>query len=224
VINHELVHVFTRSKMNRVLKDHRRTRHAGMPLWFTEGIAEYWSEGWDSQAEMIIRDAVLSGHLVPLSRMDSIFGTFLMYKEGQAICKYIAETFGEEKLLQLIENLWKEDKFSDVMKLTIGLNYKEFDQKWIYGLQKTHYPLLEQGDSPKMVCKTITKDGINTKPACFTKEGKNWAVFVSNRVGYSNIYIKPLDEGSFKSEVLVKGERTSDFESFHLLESQPCLS
>ncbi|MFQ5823117.1 MAG: peptidase MA family metallohydrolase [bacterium] len=222
VINHELVHVFTHSKVSRVLKDHRKATFAGLPLWFTEGIAEYWSEGWDSQAEMVIRDAVLSGHLVPLSHMDSIYGTFLMYKEGQAICKYISETFGEEKLLQLMESLWKEGRFSDVMKLTIGLNYQEFDEKWIYDLKKVKYPLLEVGDSPKMVSKTITKDGINTKPAFYTKAGKKWVVFVSNRVGYSNIYRKSLDEfgASPKPEVLVKGERTSDFESFHLLRSK----
>ncbi|MFQ5770293.1 MAG: BamA/TamA family outer membrane protein, partial [bacterium] len=97
---------------------------------------------------------------------------------------------------------------------------KEFDEKWIYDLKKVTYPLLEEGDSPKMASKTITKDGINTKPACFNKNGKNWAVFVSNRVGYSNIYLKSLDETSSKSEVLVKGERTSDFESFHLLSSK----
>lgn len=220
VINHELVHVFVRSKLNRVLKDHRRTSYAGLPLWFTEGIAEYWSEGWDSQAEMIIRDAVLNGHLVPLSRMDTIFGTFLMYKEGQAICKYVAETFGEEKLLHLIENTWKEGHFSDVMKLTIGVNYKEFDEKWLYELKKTKYPLMEEGDSPKMVSKTITKDGINTKPACFKQNGEDFTVFVSNRTGYSNIYIQSLNSKARKARVLVKGERTSDFESFHLLRSK----
>ncbi|MFQ5602390.1 MAG: peptidase MA family metallohydrolase [bacterium] len=220
VINHELVHVFTRSKMNRVLKDHRKTTLAGLPLWFTEGIAEYWSEGWDSQADMILRDAVLSGHLVPLSKMDYIYGTFLMYKEGQAICKYIAENFGEEKLLQLIENIWKENYFSDVMKLTIGLNYKEFDEKWIYDLKKKNYPLLEEGDSPKMVTKVVTREGINTKPTCFKQDGQEWAVFVSNRVGYSNIYKKPLKSQNGQTEVVVKGERTSDFESFHLLSSK----
>jgi Tol biopolymer transport system component len=222
VINHELVHVFTRSKVNRVLKDHRKSTVASLPLWFTEGLAEYWSVGWDSQAEMVIRDAVLSGHLVPLSYMDQIYGSFLMYKEGQAISKYIAETFGEEKLLQLMENIWKEGRFSDVMKLTIGLNYEEFDEKWIYDLKKVKYPLLAEGDSPKMVTKTITRDGINTKPACYTKDGRSWVVFVSNRMGYSNIYRKALDDYglSRKAEVLVKGERTSEFESFHLLRSK----
>jgi WD40 repeat protein len=220
VIQHELVHVFVRSKMNRVLKDHRRTSYAGLPLWFTEGIAEYWAEGWDSQAEMVLRDAVLNDHLVPLSRMDLIYGTFLMYKEGQAICKYIAETFGEEKLQLLIDNVWKENEFSHVMKLTIGLDYKDFDQKWIYDLKKLYYPLLEDNDLPKMVTRTITKEGVNTKPVCYNQGGEDRVVFVSNRVGYSNVYIKSLRGESQDEYVLVKGERTSDFESFHLFNSK----
>ncbi len=220
VIQHELVHVFVRSKMNRVLKDHRKTSHAGLPLWFTEGIAEYWAEGWDSQAEMILRDAVLNDHLVPLARMDAIYGTFLMYKEGQAICKFIAENFGEEKLHLLIDNLWKVGEFSQVMKLTIGLNYEEFDQKWIYDLKKQYYPLMQESDLPKMVTRTITKEGINTKPACYSFAGEERVVFVSNRVGYSNIYMKPLAAEERDDEVLIKGERTSDFESFHLFNSK----
>ncbi|RMD92168.1 MAG: hypothetical protein D6813_06365 [Calditrichaeota bacterium] len=222
VINHELVHVFTHSKVNRVIKDHRKTNSARMPLWFIEGIAEYWSVGWDSQAEMIIRDAVLNNYIVPLHRMDQIYGTFLMYKEGQAICKYIAENFGEEKLLQLMENIWKEGTFSQIMKLTIGLNYREFDEKWLYDLKKNKYPLLENSDSPAMVTQTITRRGINTKPACYNKDGRDWVVFVSNRMGYSNIYRKPIGAllNMDKTEVLVKGERTSDFESFHLLRSK----
>ncbi len=220
VINHELVHVFTRSKMGRVYKDHRRSMFVGLPLWFTEGIAEYWSSGWDSQAEMFIRDAVLSGYLVPLSQMDRIYGSFLMYKEGQAICKFIAENFGEEKLLQLYENAWKENSFSDVMKLTIGLDYKEFDKKWIYHLKKNKYPLLEGNDAPYMVTRQITDRGINTKPAYFRRGDDEWVAFVSNRIGYSNVYTKPISDAKQKPDVLVKGERTSDFEAFYLLKSK----
>ncbi|MFQ5674594.1 MAG: peptidase MA family metallohydrolase [bacterium] len=220
VINHEMVHVFTRTKMNRVLRNHRKPSHAGMPLWFTEGIAEYWSEGWSSQAEMILRDAVLSGYLVPLQEMDTIYGSYLMYKEGQAICKYIAEKFGKEKLLQLIENTWKEGSFSDVMKLTIGLSYAEFDEKWTYDLRKAYYPDLRHRDSPRMKSKAITSEGLNTKPAPFNLNDQSWVAFVANRVGYSNIYLQSLEDQTEHPNVLVKGERTPEFESFHLLNSK----
>ena len=224
VLRHELVHVFTHSKHYRVLKDHRKTHFPALPLWFIEGLAEYWSQGWVDEAEMFIKDAVLNGYLFPLSQMYQIYGTFLMYKEGQAILKYIAETYGEEKILQLIENTWKDDNFSNVLKLTIGLNYEEFDKEWLYHLKKQHYPLMADNDFPEMVANQITFKGINTKPAYFRQNGKKKIAFVSNRTGYSNIYQMPIPNEKVNKEqsveILIKGERTDEFESFHILNSK----
>ncbi|RPH36752.1 hypothetical protein EHM92_03955, partial [bacterium] len=120
VIRHELVHVFMTSKVSRVLSDHRKSSDLSPPLWFTEGLAEYWSTEWDSQAEMVMRDVVLNATVVGLNDMDRIYGTFIMYKEGQNALQYLARTYGEEKVLLLMENFWKEESFSDVFKITIG--------------------------------------------------------------------------------------------------------
>ena len=60
VIRHELVHVFMTSKVLNVIRDHRVISNKYPPLWFVEGIAEYWSYHWDTQAEMVMRDAVLN--------------------------------------------------------------------------------------------------------------------------------------------------------------------
>ena len=224
VIRHELVHVFTHSKQYRVLKDHRKTHFPALPLWFNEGLAEYWSQGWGDEAEMFIKDAVLNGYLVPLEQMYQIYGSFLMYKEGQAILKYIAEKYGEQKIIQLIENTWKEDNFSNVLKLTIGLNYEEFDKEWLYFLKKQHYPIMEESDFPEMIANRVTHLGINTKPAFFRSNGQKNLAFVSNRIGYSNIYLMPIPKEKTNKEksveVLIKGERTDDFESFHILNSK----
>lgn len=224
VIRHELIHVFTHSYHYRILKDHRKTHFPALPLWYIEGLAEYWSAGWDDKAEMFIKDAVLNGYLVPLMQMFRIYGSFLMYKEGQGILNYIAEIYGEEKIIQLIENTWKEENFSNVMKLTIGLTYKDFDREWLYYLKKKHFPLLAENDFPEMVARKITLNGINTKPSFFNKNGTQYISFVSNRSGYSNIYQMPIPEKLLKKEknvdVVIKGERTADYESFHILNSK----
>ena len=222
VIRHELTHVFTHSLHYRVLKNHKRMSHPSLPLWYVEGLAEYFSIGWNSESESIIRDAVLNGYLFPLEYIYQIHGTFLMYKEGQAILKYIADTYGEHKIVQLIENSWKEEKFSTVMKLTIGLDYKEFDKKWTYYLKKKKYPLLEDLDLPAMVTNKITRDGINTKPAFYMKDDEPHIVFISNRSGYSNIYEKRLStiEEKIDPRIVIHGERSSEFESFHILRSK----
>ncbi len=222
VINHELVHVFMHTRALRTLRDHRKTHYPLPPLWFIEGLAEYWSEGWDSEAEMFIRDATVTGYLVPLSQIYRIFGSFLMYKEGQAICRFIAEKFGDEKLLQLIDNLWMSENFNEVMMLTLGLDYQAFDEQWMYSLRKQKYPLLEETDLPGMVAEKLTHTGINTKPTLCVVDNQERILFLSNRVGYSNIYSMPYSsehpEDSLR--VLIKGERTSLFEAFNLLKSK----
>jgi Tol biopolymer transport system component len=220
VLRHELVHVFTHAKVNRVLKDHRLLNHPGLPLWFVEGLAEYWSSGWDSEAEMFIRDAVINTYLFPLSGIYQINGTFLMYKEGQNIVRFIDTQWGEDKILQLIENVWTASYFSDVMKLILGIDLREFDERWSYALKKEKYPLFLESDAASRVSMPITRQGINIKPAFYQGDTAR-VVFISNRSGYANIYQAPLAGGSKEPgmEILVAGERSEDFESFHMLNS-----
>jgi hypothetical protein len=222
VLRHELVHVFTHSKERQVLKARNQINHPGLPLWFVEGLAEYWSSGWDTQAEMFIRDAALNDYVFPLQRIYQINGSFLMYKEGQAILRYIASHYGENKLLELIENLWVAEQFHKVFQFTLGKSYKEFDKEWTYHLKKSRFPLLEEHDSASMIADQLTHTGINIKPAFYRKDGDPHVVFLSNRTGYSNIYIEPIVKQTKepRATTLVAGERTKEFESFHLLSSK----
>ena len=220
VIRHELVHVFMHSKINRVLADHRQSQDRTPPLWFTEGLAEFWSTEWDTQAEMVMRDAVLNNYVVPLNDMERIFGTFLMYKEGQKILEYVAERYGQEKILLLMENFWKASSFSDVMKVTIGRTYKEFDEEWLYHLKKRYYPIMGENDLPSGVTKNIVDIGFNAKPVFYKHNGKRQVYFIGNHTGYTNIYRVDLDQEKPEPEVLIEGEKTDEFEAFHLFQSK----
>jgi len=191
------------------------------PLWFTEGLAEYWSEGWSSDAEMIIRDGILNNTIVPIDQMGQIWGTYLMYKEGQSILKFIAEKYGEEKIRHLMQNLWKHERFSEVMKITIGKDYKALSEEWIYHLKKTKYPLMEKKEFPRMVTTRITEKGYNTIPTYYRQGDTAMVVFMANRDGYSSIYQKPVvGYREQKPEILIKGERTPELESFNLQKSR----
>ena len=220
VIKHELVHVFTLHKIQRVLKDHRKPLDRMPPLWFTEGLAEFWSTEWDDQAEMLLRDAVLNDYIVPLSEMDRIYGTFLMYKEGQNILKFISEKYGEEKILMLMENFWKSSTFQKVFKLTIGKNYKEFDKEWLYYLKKKYYPILKYNDEPSAVTKPIVVKGFNRKPVFYRNGDKPEVYFVGNLIGYTSIYKVDLSKEKFKPEIVIEGEKSDEFEAFHLFKTK----
>ncbi len=224
VIRHELVHVFMHAKVYFANKEHGRIDGTYPPLWFTEGLAELWSSEWDSQTEMIIRDAVLNNYIVPLSQIYAIHGTFTMYKQGQAILEYISDKYGPEKVLLLMENIWKYNKFSDVFREVIGLSYEEFDKEWLYHLKKKYYPLLDDHDFSQMVAETVVRDGYNFKPAYYNSPNGDKVVFVGNRTGYSNIFMSDINKMGPRSKerlkTLVESGRSSDFEAFHIFSSK----
>ena len=224
VIRHELVHVFMHSKLNRVLLDRRVPQERLPPLWFTEGLAEFWSTEWDTQAEMILRDATINNYIVSLSDMERIYGSFLMYKEGQNLLQFIAERYGDEKILLLLENFWRSSTFSEVVKSTIGKSYKELDEEWLYRLKKKYYPVVKNEDMPSIVSKSIVDVGFNSKPIFYAHDGKKEIYFIGNHTGYTNVYRLNLNEEKAKPEVVVEGERTDEFEAFHLFQARMSIS
>ena len=228
VVRHEMVHVFTLNRVMRVLRDHRIPPDRFLPLWFTEGLAEYWSGAPDHQHEMVMRDAIFSNYLVPLENIYRINGTFVMYKEGEAICRFISETYGEEKLLALIENAWMDRDFRKVMGRTLREHYRTISDKWQKWLRNTYYPDLEDAEIPTLLADGLAIKGFNAKPVFYRfKDGRRQVYFVGNHDGYANVFYVDVDSlyrPMSKPKVLVRGERDDRFEAFHLLESRLSVS
>ena len=136
----------------------------------------------------------------------------------------ILEEYGEEKILLLIENLWKHDNFKDCFEEVIGKKYREFDDEWLYSLKKKYYPHLAKDDFSSKISETIIREGYNFKPAYYKNNGENHIVYVANKTGYSSIYRSPLIPLKIlqkdNSQILIKGGKTSDFETFHLFSSK----
>ena len=228
VVRHEIVHVFTFNKLLRVYKDHRIVSARLLPLWFTEGLAEYWSGPQDHQHEMIMRDAVYSNYLVPLENIYRVFGSFLMYKQGEALCRYIAEKYGEEKLLDLIDNAWRDPDFRKVMEYTLQEDYQELSDEWQHLLREEYYPRLTEARAPSTDAQTIAARGFSAKPIFYkSKSGKRFVYYVGNKDGYTNLYSQELDSLYRQADspsILVRGERDYRFESFHVFESRLAVS
>jgi Tol biopolymer transport system component len=172
---------------------------------------------------MIMRDALLNEYFYPLTQIYQITGSYLMYKEGQAFCRFLSETFGDHKIRLLFENAWKYARFDLLLSEVLGMPVQEIDRRWRYYLKKKYYPLLAEAELPGTAAAVLTRDGIHTKPAFCRINGRPYVVFYANRTGYSNIYWMSLEgdrEKRPEPELLVAGERTSEFESFHLLQSR----
>jgi hypothetical protein len=223
VIIHELVHVFTLSKLEHEQNRHAAIRFSMPPLWFIEGLAEYWSEDWDTEADMIMKDMVLRGDLLPIEQFWRVQGSYFMYKLGQSVCKFIGEEYGPDKLVLLFENWTKGRSFDKVVPWTLGVTLKELSEQWQYYLRKQYYPELGELGLPKQESKQVVYDGYAVRGVPITwDEGdgpEDWLVYMAYRRGYTGIYMKPCRPDKKGLRVLVKGERSSRFESLHLLRS-----
>jgi len=224
VIRHELVHVFMASKLFRELRDHRISTDRSPPLWFTEGLAEYLSTKPDAQAEMVLRDAVISGYFYNLENILQIYGTFLMYKEGQNFLEFIEQKYGKEIVPLILDNFWMYSRFSDLLEYTLGKSIKEIDSEWEFYLKKKYYPLMADYSPIGYATRQLTDFGYNFSPVHYKIDGKDFIYFVANRNGYSSLYRLKLnseDEQYEKPqpELVLRGEKTKELESFHLFQS-----
>ncbi len=213
VIRHELVHVFTFNKLSRVLRDHRRPIDQFLPLWFTEGIAEYWSGEPDFQHEMILRDAVASNFYVPLHDFDRIAGSYVMYKEGEAFCRFVSETYGEERMLDLIEESWRSSDFGDVMEDVLGEPGETISDRWETWIRAQYEPKLVGADIASLTTRPIGARGYNAKPVIWTRpDGQREVLFYSNRGSYSTVLAQAVD-GELRPvgepRTVVRAERSS---------------
>ncbi len=222
VIRHELVHVFMTNKIYRTLSDHRIPPDALPPLWFVEGLAEYLSTDVDAQAEMIMRDAVINNYFVGLKDIFNIYGTFLMYKEGQSFLEFVDDVYGQEKIPLMVENFWMYRNFNDLLEYLLGKSVEEIDNEWLFWLRKKYYPLFDEKIPHNIGAKKITEKGFYFSPVHFNINGKDYVYTSANRDGYSSIYRIEIDQKkkSISSpELILRGEKTDEFESFHLFRS-----
>jgi hypothetical protein len=222
IIRHELVHVFTLSKLDYVMRTHNQLDVAPPPLWFIEGLAEHWSRHWDSEADLILRQMVLEDRLVGIEDMGRIEGSFYMYKVGQSILDYWAERFGDASLATLIENWWQGKSFDRIVYRTFGVSLQELDRDWRYQLKKRYYPLFEGLDLPIARAEPVSPPGffLAPTPVCVPSADscEDQIVYLGNRLGYSALYRQKLDPPG-DVDALVKGGRSGRFELLHLFRS-----
>jgi Tol biopolymer transport system component len=219
---HELAHVFTFSIVYNRMLDNVFTRNYlfPMPLWIAEGLAEYLAVGWDADSDMFIRDAVLEDYIVPFHMV----GGFYVYKEGQSVFNYIEQTYGKEKVLEIVQALGGTRSAQAALARTIGLTEDELYDQWIKSLHKHYWPLYPDKQDIAEVGRRLTdhiKDHgyYNTKPI-LSPDGES-IVFFSDRSGFVEIFVMSALDGKIIRKV-VSGARSNRYESLHVLTGALC--
>ncbi|MEW6755983.1 MAG: hypothetical protein AB1505_34135, partial [Candidatus Latescibacterota bacterium] len=221
VLHHELVHVFTFDRIRRTLERHGISEFRPPPLWFSEGLAEYWSGEWTPFSDMVIRDALFSRRLVPIGQIYTIEGSYQMYKEGESICRFMAERYGSDVFELLLASWWRAEEFGQVLQIVTGESLDELDEEWQYDLRKRYLPDIARGDLPSHMAEQLTHEGFNVRPEVIPGDTSSF-VFFRNDQGYT--HIARLSLGQEEPEVVVEGERSPAYESLHPLSTRPAVA
>ena len=215
-IRHELVHVFQLSLVAEVFQRYPRIRRAELPLWWSEGLAEFFSAGEDSRDEMILRDLTLSGRLPTLRELAYAAGG-IVYPVGGVIHRFLALSSGEWRIGELYRDLWKYSSFEDAVQGVYGRPLDQLSDEWQFWMRRRYYPSVAAGEPLALTARVLTKLAI--KPAVYpTGDSAGGILYFSPSTGYTNIYAQPFAGG--RARAVVKGERTAEFESFHFFESR----
>ena len=217
-LRHELVHAFQLSVESETARLHPRGSRPDLPLWWTEGLAELWSAGEDSRDEMILRDLTVSGELPHLQQLAYAGGT-VVYPLGGAIHRWLAERHGDWRVQLLYRDRWRYESFNDAIKGVYGRSIEELDNQF-RDFFRQRYFAQAIGREPLNVASRPMAE-LAVKPFAYRLPGDSVSrvLFVSPSNGYMNIYGVDWKRPG-KPKVVIEGERSAQFESFHAFGSR----
>ena len=222
VIHHELTHAL----LNDMIYDGNiQSIVAGrvklrIPLWVNEGLSEYLSMTWDTKADMTMRDLSINEDIPTIQQLES----YMAYKGGQSVWRFIAEKYGREKIGEIINSMKQTQNTEKGFERALGMNFDDLTEQWHKYLKKEYWPDVAGRDEIEDIAKRLTdhkdeKNYYNVSPSV-SPDGSKIAV-LSDRSGYFDVFILDAIDGE-EIKRLVKGNRSVDFEELKLL--QPGIS
>jgi len=189
------------------------------PLWFIEGMVEQLSiGGMNTNTEMWLRDAALSGYLMTLEELNYM-PDLRAYRFGHSFWYFIAQRYGNKKIGEILQKTSLFGNVGGAFKSSLGADMETLSKQWNEDIRKTYLPQIVNYEKPEDFARRLTdrsKDGssYNVTPA-LNSTGEILA-YISNRSGYVDIWSISAVDGSH-SRKLVEGQRSPDFESFRFL-------
>jgi Tol biopolymer transport system component len=216
VLTHELVHAFQVEILFGPSGNIMSNPVAFQPpLWFMEGMAEYLSIGeTDIHTKMWLRDGALQGYLTPLPILSQVYD-IRVYRYGQSVFAFIGETFGEEKIGEVLKTAARLNSVNGAFKSVLGMPLEELSEAWLEEVRKEYLPEIANYEKPSKFARRLTRhdddlSNLNLVPA-LSPDGEQ-VCFISDRSMYSDLYLADATTGDVEKR-LVKGERTGNFES-----------
>ena len=216
VIHHELVHAVMNDMLyGGSVQSLVTGQVAPVPLWFSEGLAEFESMRWDTKLDMVVRDATLTGYLPPVEWLD-----YMPYQGGASVFRYIAQKYGIEKIGEILNKIKGSFNFQSAFKSAIGIDFKELTEEWQRSMKREYWPDIADRKEPGEISKPLTDhredNSYMNSSAAISPQGDK-LTFISNRDGKMSVYLMDVLEGKVIKKI-IQGETDVNFEELKFLE------
>ncbi|MGQ9702658.1 MAG: peptidase MA family metallohydrolase [bacterium] len=219
VLVHELTHVFQfviffPSRLEAILTGDFMY---SIPLWVMEGCAEYFSQGWNLEADIYMRDLVMNNRIISLADLGN-YGGYIIYKEGQAFYNYVSIKYGRQKISEFIHLLKAKRNLDNAFISAFGVGVDDFNNRWVKFYQVRYWPKIKLSENFDNFARIVydhkkTRSYYNTSSAISPRGDK--IAFISDRQGTVELIVISSIDGRILKR-LVKAEYSSGYEGLHL--------
>lgn len=219
---HELVHVF---QFDILLDPENPAVKAGgvdPPRWVIEGMAEYLAAGMDNAARTWVRAGLLRNSLPSVDKLNTTFD-FRAYRLGQSVWAYLSATFGKQKVGEILKTTAQIGDVAKAIRERTGLDAKGLTTAWHKAMREQMLPTSSCLQDAGAVASRLTKKEsmfhrMNVAPA-ISPDGRKVA-YVTDKNLSDDIYLLEVrPNGGFTSRRLVRGRRSTDFETLRFFET-----
>jgi Tol biopolymer transport system component len=146
LIQHELTHVFEyeilfQGKLGRTIT-------ANPPTWMMEGLASFMAQDEDSKDRMVLRDAVVTDRIPPITRNPQ---GYFAYRFGHAVFTYIQQKYGWDGIRDFVYEYRNTlgNNVDKTLKRAFDVTPDEFDTRFRTWLRKQYLPALVSKGEPQ---------------------------------------------------------------------------
>jgi hypothetical protein len=220
VLGHEIVHSFqfdiAQSRQGAGLQG-----IMSLPLWFVEGMAEYFSLGGESSlTAMWLRDAVLRDEFPTLQQMSRDFRYF-PYRFGHAFWAWVGGTYGDRAVGEMFRVAVRTN-WQVATSQVLRISPDTLNARWKRSVTEHYAPLLEDrtppGEAGSLLLAPSTGAGtMNVAPA-LSPDGR-YLVFLSERDLFTiELFLADARTGEIL-RTLTRSDRDAHFDAIRFIDS-----
>ncbi|HTS89548.1 MAG TPA: hypothetical protein VMG41_13740, partial [Gemmatimonadales bacterium] len=225
VLQHEMTHQFQYDiwSRGRAGAGLATMINVNPPLWFIEGMAEYFSLGGvDPNTAMWLRDAAIEGRIPTIHQLENDPRIF-PYRYGQALLAFIGQRWGDEAIGAIIQGTMAGGGgLEGSIRRVLGVDYKQLSALWKEHILKTYLPKVvtqeRASDFAKPMLTEERSEGTLHLAPALSPDGTKVAYFSEKDFYFIDLWLADVATGKVEHRLL-KSSYSTNYETFRFINS-----